>query len=153
MSNIEIERKFLVSKDAISKDIVSSDYRIRQGYLVKNKKGSVRVRIVDHNRDGSIAYLMSKIKIDDMTNIESSDNISVENAESLLTNFCSKTIDKKRHIVIHGKHMWEIDLFQTPNEGLLLAEIELGSTDERFEMPPWIIKEVTGQAEYYNANM
>jgi len=32
-----------------------------------------------------------------------------------------------------------------------VAEIELESEDETFELPPWIGEEVTGRKEYYNS--
>jgi CYTH domain-containing protein len=36
---------------------------------------------------------------------------------------------------------------------LLLAEIELDSEDEKFILPPWVTKEVTGDDRYYNSNL
>jgi CYTH domain-containing protein len=47
--------------------------------------------------------------------------------------------------------MWEVDVFHGDNEGLVMAEIELSSTDEEFEMPAWAGDEVTGDVRYYNA--
>ena len=34
-----------------------------------------------------------------------------------------------------------------------MAEIELESEDETFEIPDWIDKEVTDQEKYYNSNL
>ncbi len=47
--------------------------------------------------------------------------------------------------------MWEIDQFHELNEGLWLAEIELESENELFDLPKWIKKEVTGNKKYFNA--
>jgi len=151
---IEIERKFLVKHDALQdKDIVEM-YRIQQGYIAKNKNGAVRIRIEENEEKGTVnAYLMSKVKINDMSNIETTDEITVEAAKLLLFYFPEKVIDKTRFVVMHNGNKWEIDLFKSPNRGLLLAEIELESETQEFEMPPWVVKEVTGQPEYYNANM
>jgi CYTH domain-containing protein len=44
-----------------------------------------------------------------------------------------------------------VDVFHDKNEGLTIAEIELGSEDEWFEKPEWLGDEVTGRREYYNA--
>jgi adenylate cyclase len=49
-----------------------------------------------------------------------------------------------------GAHLWEVDEFLGDNAGLLVAEIELGSVDEGFEMPAWAGREVTEHARYYN---
>ena len=46
---------------------------------------------------------------------------------------------------------FEVDEFHGENEGLVMAEIELGSEDETFERPSWLGEEVTGDKRYYNA--
>jgi adenylate cyclase len=43
-----------------------------------------------------------------------------------------------------------VDEFHGENEGLVMAEIELGSPDEPFERPSWLGKEVTDDDRYYN---
>jgi len=163
---VEIERKFLVKWDVfidpINRDEAANEssvgakqsptiLKLTQGYLTKNEHGSVRIRIED---DGylRVAYLMSKTKVDDMTNNETVDEISVENAETLIKQFSISVIRKKRHIVYeHGKK-WEVDVFIEPS-GLVLAEIELTSPDEVVILPKWVDREVTGDPQYYNANM
>ena len=60
-------------------------------------------------------------------------------------------IDKTRHYVPCGAHLWEVDEFHGDNEGLVLAEIELHSPDEPFARPSWLGEEVTGDPRYYNA--
>ncbi len=39
------------------------------------------------------------------------------------------------------------------NEGLIVAEIELESEDQKFEKPEWIGEEVTGDPKYFNSNL
>lgn len=148
---LEIERKFLVKANAIEN--VTDTLELIQGYLVKNEKGTVRIRIETENGKQSKAFLMSKTKIDDMSNNETVDEISTNNAYTLIENFSVKLIKKKRHIRYVGGKKWEIDVFEQPNKGFMLAEIELQSADEQFELPDWIDREVTGEAQYYNANM
>ena len=46
---------------------------------------------------------------------------------------------------------WEVDEFHGDNEGLVVAEIELGSEDEPFGRPSWLGEEVTGESRYYNS--
>ena len=44
-------------------------------------------------------------------------------------------------------------MFHGHKEGMVLAEIELGDENERFDKPSWLGEEVTGLPQYYNANM
>ena len=44
-------------------------------------------------------------------------------------------------------------MFTGENEGLVMAEVELASEDEAFEMPDWAGEEVTGDPRYYNVNL
>jgi CYTH domain-containing protein len=96
---------------------------------------------------------MSKTKLDVMTNDEKTSSILVDHAEHLLLNYCEKIIDKTRYVKLFDGKKWEIDLFRTPTPGLILAEIELISKNEQITLPPWVIREVTGEPQYYNANM
>jgi CYTH domain-containing protein len=47
--------------------------------------------------------------------------------------------------------VYEVDVFAGENEGLILAEIELQSEDEKFEKPNWLGNELTNDARFYNA--
>ena len=48
---------------------------------------------------------------------------------------------------------WELDVFAGANEGLVMAEIELGSADEPFELPGWARADVSDDARYFNVNL
>ena len=56
----------------------------------------------------------------------------------------------KVYFNIRGRK-WEVDEFHGDNEGLVVAEIELGSEDEPFGRPSWLGEEVTGDRRYYNS--
>ena len=62
-------------------------------------------------------------------------------------------IDKTRWLVKSGEHTFEVDEFYGENEGLVMAEVELGSEDEAFEKPDFIGNEVTGDKRYYNSHL
>jgi CYTH domain-containing protein len=64
-------------------------------------------------------------------------------------------IDKTRYLVKSpdGRHVFEVDEFYGDNEGLIMAEVELGSADESFEKPDFIGMEVTGDRRYYNGHL
>ncbi len=143
---IEIERKFLVKKELIDNTNVKYIDLI-QGYITKNEKGAVRARIEIPSDDVARGFLMSKTKIDTLSNYETVDEISVNNAEILIGNFSSKVIKKRRYLHLIDGFLWEVDFFSQPTE-LVLAEIELTSADQKFTLPDWIDREVTGQSEY-----
>ena len=60
-------------------------------------------------------------------------------------------IDKQRYIVPYSGKVWEVDEFSSPDAGLVVAEVELTSVDEEFDIPPFIGEEVTGDPRYYNS--
>ena len=62
-------------------------------------------------------------------------------------------LDKVRYKVRCGEHLWDLDVFHGANQGLVVAEVELGSEDEAFEMPAWAGQEVSGDPKYYNASL
>lgn len=157
---LEIERKFLVKPEIWEILNKIEPIKMKQGYLTKNELGSVRIRIETHSDyvHSGFAYLMSKTNVDEMSNEETVDRISIENAETLLANFCKKVIVKDRYLIHLSepdgkKRKWEVDVFVSPKPGLVLAELEIKSKDELIWLPPWIDREVTGDPQYYNANM
>ena len=62
-------------------------------------------------------------------------------------------IDKTRYKVRCGEHVWDLDLFHGDNRGLIMAEVELSSESESFQMPDWAGQEVSDDPRYYNANL
>lgn len=142
----EIERKFLVSGD-FNKDVYSCQ-RIVQGYICSQPGRTVRVRI-----RGGEGFLTIKGPSDDkgLSRYEFEQKILLTDAEQLLLLCEPGAIDKVRHLVHVGKHVWEVDVFHGANEGLVVAEVELASEDEFFEKPDWLGEEVTGDRRYYNS--
>ena len=49
--------------------------------------------------------------------------------------------------------MWHVDVYEGILNGVVLAEIELQHEDQKFDMPNWIGKEVTGDPRYKKINM
>jgi adenylate cyclase len=58
-----------------------------------------------------------------------------------------------RYIIPFQEKLWEVDVFEGDNAGLIVGEIELGSEDESFEIPHWIDVEVTHDKRYFNSNL
>ena len=153
---IEIERKFLLAGDAW-REAAHAVIPMAQGYINDQaamdttvagrgaQRASVRVRIA-----GEAAFLNLKSRELGRSRQEFDYPIPVEDARALLDLCAGGLIDKHRHLVRHGAHLWEIDEFLGDNAGLVVAEIELGSADEAFQRPGWLGAEVTELSRYYN---
>ena len=53
----------------------------------------------------------------------------------------------------YGDHLWEVDVFDGANAGLVIAEIELAREDEVFAVPEWLGAEVSGDPRYFNSRL
>ena len=154
MKNTEIERKFLVTSEAF-KAQASSSYEIEQGYLCKDPEKTIRVRIRDAR---AFLTIKSSLLRDGIAKFEWEREIDLSDARELLKICLPGVISKTRYIIptlpCNGaERKWEVDVFHGRLNGLVLAEIELGAEDEPFDRPKWLGEEVTGQPQYYNANM
>ncbi|WP_035669254.1 CYTH domain-containing protein [Flavobacterium sp. 83] len=144
---IEIERKFLVKDDSFKKDAFTKN-PIAQGYLSSVPERTVRVRIKGNKGFITIKGISNE---SGLSRFEWEKEIPVEEAKSLLLLCEQGVIDKTRFEVKVGNHVYEIDEFHGQNEGLIIAEIELGSENETFEKPSWLSDEVTYDKRYYNS--
>ena len=143
--NIETERKFLVINDEYQAQAVRS-YRIRQGYLAHDEGRTVRVRI----RDDKGFITIKGPSIIPGSRPEWEKEITLQEAEDLFPLCKPGSVDKTRWIVPAGERYFEVDEFHGENEGLVMAEIELGNPDEPFARPSWLGREVTDDERYYN---
>ena len=142
----EIERKFLVSGDFKSQAYAQS--HIVQGYICSARGRTVRVRIRDTK-----GYLTIKGPSDEagLGRMEWEREIPLDEAKELMKLCVEGVIDKTRYLVHSGKHTFEVDEFYGENEGLIMAEVELGSENEPYVKPDFIGEEVTGDIRYYNS--
>ncbi|WP_333878377.1 CYTH domain-containing protein [Flavobacterium sp.] len=144
---VEIERKFLVLSDDFIREAFSQK-RIVQAYLNSDPERTVRVRI---KGDKGYITIKGKSHNNGTTRLEWEREISLAEAEALLT-ICERgTIDKIRYEINVAQHLFEVDVFSGDNQGLVIAEIELQSEDETFVKPQWLGQEVTQDKRYYNA--
>ena len=111
-------------------------------------RSSVRVRIED-----DVAFLNIKSGERGSKRLEFEYPIAVEDARQLMTLCVGSIVVKTRHLVEHDGFTWEIDEFAGDNTGLVVAEIELPSTDTQFDLPPWAGTEVTDSLRYYNLSL
>lgn len=146
--SIEIERKYLVCGDY--KSLATSRVRIKQGYICSQKGRTVRVRLTDQK-----AFLTIKGPSRDggLSRYEFEKEITYDEGLSLFALCEPGSIDKVRWIIPFGGHVFEVDEFFGDNDGLVIAEVELDSSDEYFEKPSFLGKEVTGDRKYYNSSL
>lgn len=150
---IEIERKFLLASDAW-RDAAHAVIPMAQGYINDQaamdsgaQRASVRVRV---RIAGDDAFLNLKSRELGRSRQEFDYPIPLDDARALLALCVGGIIDKRRHLVRHGAHLWEIDEFLGDNAGLVVAEVELDAVDAAFERPAWLGAEVTELPRYYN---
>ena len=139
MSGLEIERKFLVKKGDAYKRAAFSSSHIQQGYIPA--EGATVRTIKGKSRDGG------------MTRYEFEKEITLDEAAHLMQLCQGGVIDKHRYLVKSGSHTFEVDEFHGDNDGLVMAEVELGSETEDFVKPDFIGPEVTGDPHFYNSHM
>ncbi|MBL4800565.1 MAG: CYTH domain-containing protein [Emcibacter sp.] len=144
--NVEIERKFLLS--SIPSEKPERRYKIRQGYIAREAGNVVRIRAQDDK------YILSvKTPAKGIGRFEIETMVNGDEAEVLFKACPQPLIEKIREIYPVGNHIWEVDIFTGANEGLIIAEVELSSEKEKFDLPDWIGPEVTGFQKFYNANI
>ncbi len=143
---LEIERRFLV-KGEEWKAIAKNRHALRQGYLVNNIQGwIVRMRIVDQKK----AWLTLKTKAEGIANHEFEYMIPLKDAESLLE-FAPHKIIKTRYELNFEGGEWVIDCFEDNNSPLVIAEVELASSEDQIHIPTWCYQEITSNKQLSNA--
>ena len=144
---LEIERKFAVKSTNFLANAKES-FKITQGYLNTDKNRTVRVRI-----KGSKGFITVKgiSSADGLSRFEWEKEIDVKDAEALLLLCEDFVIDKIRYIIPFDAVVFEVDVFEGSNKGLVIAEVELETTDQQFAKPDWLGEELTGDERFYNA--
>lgn len=144
---IEIERKFRV-KSTTFLDNIKTRFKITQGYLNSDKNRTVRVRTKDSQGFITVKGVSSA---NGLSRFEWEKEISSTDAVRLLELCEGFVIDKTRYLVPFGEVVFEVDVFEGANQGLVIAEVELQSEGQIFEKPDWLGEELTGDKRYYNA--
>ena len=144
---VEIERKFLVKGDEWRTG--ATPLQISQGYVTLDAERSVRVRIAGEQGFLSVKSLRSALE-----RAEFEYAIPVADAEQMIEELCFRPVVKKtRWLKEFAGRLWEIDEFHGENEGLIVAEVELGAADDAVELPSWVGAEVSSDPRYLNANL
>ena len=148
---IETELIFL-PKDDGWRSLATRHVTIKQGYFSRAEDYNVRVRIMD-GQSAKLTIKSRKLE-SGISRYEFEYSIPLEDAQTMMAEFCGgRIVEKTRHYVDYAGHIWEVDEFFGANEGLVVAEIELESVDEKFEKPDWAGEDVTANNRYGNQNL
>lgn len=143
----EIERKFLVRGDGWRSG--AAGLPIRQGYLCTDVERNIRVRT-----RGEHGYLTIKGAMRGLAREEFEYAIPRDDANAMLDGLCQRPlIEKTRYVRDHGGCIWEIDVFEGENAGLIIAEVELQDEDQDIALPAWVGAEVSNDTRYFNVNL
>ena len=144
----EIERKFLVRSDAWQALVLRSS-RITDGLLLKDGDRKLRIRIWDEQ--ATMAYKGAR---QGLVRDEFEYPIPMADAAYLIADQCEgHVLTKTRHEVPHLDFLWEVDVYDAPLEGVILAEVELAHEGLTVPLPDWLGEEVTGQLRYRKLQM
>jgi len=153
----EIERKFLIEYpdiDYLEKLQNCEKVEIIQTYL---KSGDEEIRIRQRGKNGYHTYTKTvKRKISDTKRYETESRITKEEYLNLLleSDTAKHPIRKTRYCLMHNNQYFEIDIYPFWKDKAIL-EIELSNENQKIEFPKFfkIIKEITGEEEFYNSNL
>lgn len=148
MSNVEIEKKFLIKE--LPADLDKYDYHIiEQGYLSTNPV--VRVRRSDDE------YYMTYKGSGMLERTEYNLPLTEDAYNHLIKKADGNIISKKRYLIpIKNTSLTiELDVFNEPFAPLIMAEVEFNTLEEAnsFIAPAWFGQEVTNDKKYHNSNM
>jgi len=137
--NEEIERRWLVLEYDPAELVGLPTMHIRQGYLgLFSDSQSLRVRIGKPSTSAPIVSEVTRKNGRGEHRQEENLDVSLSTAEFLFDS-TPLTVDKIRHFTPDG---WEIDVFNAPLQGVVLAEFEKKHPDQEVLLPPWITRAV-----------
>lgn len=153
-SPIHEERKYIVEVTGEIPHATKS--QITQTYLVADPDCEVRLR--RRNIDGNIVNVhTTRKRVSDKEELVIERQISNALYESMLQQAdpYRHTIDKQRQSFIYQGQFFELDTYQGLHEGLVILETKGMACHEDVKFPPFlrVIKDVTGDHQYYNHNL
>lgn len=151
---IEAERKFLV--EIVGELPECRELEITQTYL--KEKDGLEPRVRKRQENGKYVYFLTTkrfVSLNERVEIER--EISKEEYEALLAeaNPAKRPIHKRRQCFEWDNRYLELDTFLEPPRPHHLLEIEHVLMEDEISIPPFLklLKEVTDDPEWYNANI
>ena len=147
----EIERQFAIDDthpDWIKIRDTLPKKRIIQTTIHRWDGNKLRVRLSEDlqtgKKDALFAFKVQKKSRKNEPNVREEYEWEVPYRVALYIMIGHIEVRKLRHMYTHtdGK-IWEIDMYEWANSGIVIADLELHTLDEKFELPDWIGQETT----------
>ncbi|MGN0495169.1 MAG: CYTH domain-containing protein [Lachnospiraceae bacterium] len=146
---MEIERKFLVSKEALPDNLEQyKKNELEQAYIITEPV----LRIRKKNNDYILTYKGQGL----MKREEIEVSIPKDAYEKLLSKTEGNIITKTRYVIPEENRLTiELDIFHGDFEGLYIAEVEFPDEEsaQAYLPPLWFGKEVTQENTYHNSTL
>ena len=147
----EIERQFIVNNESPAwlaiKDTLPKK-RLIQTTIHKGEGNKLRVRVTEDmqtgKKDAEFAFKLSKKSKKTSPNVREEFEWEVPLRVALYIMIGHIEVKKLRYEYIHqdGKK-WDIDEYEWANAGIIVADIELDTPDEKFSLPSFLWEETT----------
>lgn len=146
MKAFEIERKYLIHK--LPENLDAYPYHeIEQGYLCTDPV----VRIRRQDDEYYLTYKSKGLMVREEYNLP----LTAEAYTHLKAKTDGRLISKRRYLIPFAPYTIELDVFTSPEKGLILAEVEFPSEEAAlsFQAPDWFGEDVTHSSRYHNSNL
>lgn len=147
MTQMEIERKFLISEIPPGLLNQSRGEKIDQGYLILEDQSELRIR----NRAGRCTLTLKQGS--GLERGEQEKEIDQELFTMLWPLTAGRRVEKTRYVINQSGYCLELDLFRGALEPLMLLEVEFSdvSASRDFDPPAFARREVTHDRAFSNA--
>ena len=146
MKSYEIERKYLVKQ--VPENLASYPFHeIEQGYLCTEPV----VRIRRQDEEYYLTYKSKGLMIREEYNLPLTKDAYFHLREKI----DGRLISKRRYLIPLDPYTIELDVFHSPKDDLILAEVEFPSEEDAltFTPPDWFGEDVTYSTKYHNSTM
>ncbi len=149
------ERKYIVELiGEIPADSVRS--YIQQTYLSSEPGSEVRIRRRTSGHH-TVNIHTTRRRISSTEEVVTERQVTNALYESLLQQAdpYRQTISKVRHSFIYKGQFFELDTYEAPHENLIILETKGIAAHDDLRLPPFlkIVKDITGEIDYYNYNL
>ena len=146
MKSYEIERKYLVKQ--VPENLASYPFHeIEQGYLCTEPV----VRIRRQDEEYYLTYKSKGLMIREEYNLPLTKDAYFHLREKI----DGRLISKRRYLIPLEPYTIELDVFHSPKDDLILAEVEFPSEEDAltFTPPDWFGEDVTNSSLYHNSRL
>lgn len=146
---MEIERKFLITKENLPENLASFDsHEIEQGYLCTAPVVRIRRQDDSYYMTYKSKGLLAREEYNLPLNKEAYEHLRPK-ADGILISKTRYLIPEKNGLTI------ELDVFHGIYESVYLAEVEFDSEEDAnaYQPPAWFGEDVTFSTKYHNSTM